>query len=225
MLGFWRYVASGLLLGILLATAGCGDATAFAEARSAERKLLMANPTSTYADAGYLRVAELLEDVPRSSTDYDKAQALLANIQDARRLQVGEAYRLDYKSARLAALDDADIKPVTEGVAPTQPKVVVLKKTISDEPQKLASTSVDGGESVILYSTSWCGYCRKARSYFDRNDIDYIEKDIEKDRAAAKELRAKVKGYSGVPVIDIDGTVIRGYDLAKIKRTLAQRDG
>ncbi|HMN45399.1 MAG TPA: glutaredoxin family protein [Povalibacter sp.] len=70
--------------------------------------------------------------------------------------------------------------------------------------------AVTGSGDVILYATSWCGYCRKTRELFDEQGVAYVEYDIEKSdegRARYDEL-----GGNGVPVIDVRGTIIHGYD-------------
>lgn len=225
----WLALAFALMV-LMVSVAGCSEPTAWADARDMERKLLMANPQANYADPGYLRIAQRLEQVSPSAADYPKAQELLGKIHDARRLAVGEAYGLGYVPQRLAALSPVDLRPVTEGVAPVKPTVVekeaprVAAAPASAPQAEPALASAGAGEPVILYATSWCGYCKKARAYFKRNGVQYVEKDIERDPEAARELRAKVGGYSGVPVIDIDGKVIRGYDLPSIKRALAMRE-
>ena len=71
---------------------------------------------------------------------------------------------------------------------------------------------------VILYSTSWCGYCRKARKLLKDMDVDFEEKDIEKDRSAAVEMARKVGGRSGVPVLDVGGEILRGYSPPRIRQ-------
>ena len=53
-------------------------------------------------------------------------------------------------------------------------------------------------EDVVLYTTSWCPYCRKARDYFDQAGIPYTEYDIEKSARAYREYQ-KISGR-GVPV-------------------------
>lgn len=78
-------------------------------------------------------------------------------------------------------------------------------------------------QPVVMYSTSWCGYCRRARSYFTQKKIEFVEKDIEQDSEAAREMMQKVGGRSGVPVIDIDGTIIQGFDVYGIENALARR--
>lgn len=72
---------------------------------------------------------------------------------------------------------------------------------------------------IIIYSTSWCGFCKQAKQYFKSKKLDFKDYDVEKDSKAADEMIKKSKQY-GVPVIDIDDTIIIGYDLPKITAAL-----
>ncbi len=74
------------------------------------------------------------------------------------------------------------------------------------------------GKTVVMYSTSWCGYCRKARNYFNDNRVHFAEYDIEKSRKGFEEHKAL--GGGGIPVVVIDGQVIRGYNPSKMTRLL-----
>lgn len=61
-----------------------------------------------------------------------------------------------------------------------------------------------------------------AKQYFDQKGVSYTEKNIEQDASAHSELMQKLGGdFRGVPVIDIDGTIILGFDRPKIDATLA----
>lgn len=74
----------------------------------------------------------------------------------------------------------------------------------------------------IIYSTNWCGFCAMAKQYFAQKDIEFVEKNIEEDRAAYDELVHKLNGqYVGVPVIDINGALILGFDRPKIDAALS----
>jgi len=73
-------------------------------------------------------------------------------------------------------------------------------------------------ETVVLYSTSWCGYCEKARTFMDKNGIDYKEYDIEKSREGREQHDAL--GGGGIPVLLINDEVVRGYDPKKIIKLL-----
>jgi glutaredoxin-like YruB-family protein len=72
---------------------------------------------------------------------------------------------------------------------------------------------------VTIYSTTWCAYCHAAKDYFDKLKLAYTDKDIEKDPKAAEESIAK-SNQMGIPVIDIDGTIIVGFDKLKIDQAL-----
>lgn len=65
----------------------------------------------------------------------------------------------------------------------------------------------------IVYSTTWCGYCKMLKKYLDDKKIVYIEKNIEADEDAYRELEAKMGGqFRGVPVSDFGGKIILGFD-------------
>jgi glutaredoxin 3 len=64
--------------------------------------------------------------------------------------------------------------------------------------------------NVIVYSTPSCPYCIYAKDYFRNNKIEFKDIDVSKDRASAQEMVNK-SGQMGVPVIDIDGQILVGY--------------
>ncbi len=70
-----------------------------------------------------------------------------------------------------------------------------------------------GSSSVTLYSTSWCGYCKKARQLFKEHNIDYTEYNVEKT-AIGRQQYQKLGG--GVPIVVIGDNIIRGYDKRRI---------
>lgn len=70
---------------------------------------------------------------------------------------------------------------------------------------------------VTLYSTSWCAFCHTEAQWLDHLGVSYVKKDIETDKEAYEELMQKSSGsYSGVPVTDIAGTMILGFDRPKL---------
>ncbi|RCX18780.1 glutaredoxin-like YruB-family protein [Anaerobacterium chartisolvens] len=69
--------------------------------------------------------------------------------------------------------------------------------------------------SIKIYSTPTCGYCTMAKKYFDSKNISYDDVDVSTDRNAAAEMVSK-SGQRGVPVIDINGSIIVGFDKDKI---------
>ena len=76
-------------------------------------------------------------------------------------------------------------------------------------------------KQVIVYSTNWCAYCKMAKQYLASKNVEVVDKNIEEDAEAHKELMDKIGGnFRGVPVIDIAGTIILGFDRAKIDAAL-----
>lgn len=78
---------------------------------------------------------------------------------------------------------------------------------------------------VIIYSTSWCGFCHSLEQYLDQKKVSYVTKDIEKDESAYKELMEKIGGrdnFRGVPSSDVNGEIVVGFDRPKIDAALAK---
>ena len=77
---------------------------------------------------------------------------------------------------------------------------------------------------VIVYSTTWCAFCKTEKQYLDKLGVEYVEKDIEADKDAYNELMAKNGGaFQGVPVTDIAGDLVLGFDRAKIDSLLKDK--
>jgi glutaredoxin len=71
---------------------------------------------------------------------------------------------------------------------------------------------------ITIYSTSWCAFCHTEMQWLDKLGIPYISKDIEADKEAYEELMSKNGGaYSGVPVTDVAGDLILGFDRPKLQ--------
>lgn len=64
---------------------------------------------------------------------------------------------------------------------------------------------------VIIYTTPACVYCKMTKAFFKEHNIAYEEKDVANDTAMAEEM-VKKSGQMGVPVIDIDGKILVGFD-------------
>jgi glutaredoxin 3 len=72
---------------------------------------------------------------------------------------------------------------------------------------------------VIVYSTSSCPWCHVAKNFLKDHNIPFQDVDVGRDRKAAQEMIDK-SGQMGVPVVDIDGTIIVGFNEAKMKSLL-----
>jgi glutaredoxin 3 len=76
-------------------------------------------------------------------------------------------------------------------------------------------------KKVIIYSADWCAFCHAAKEYLDGKGIEYLEKNVEENPEYAQEAVEK-SNQMGIPVIDIDDTIIVGFDRPKIDAALAQ---
>lgn len=79
----------------------------------------------------------------------------------------------------------------------------------SHSAQPYSSVQNAGSDRVIMYSTSWCGYCKKARRYFQKYNIAFEEYDIETSSSAHR--RFKKLGGNGVPLIVIGDKTMSGF--------------
>lgn len=76
---------------------------------------------------------------------------------------------------------------------------------------------------VIVYTTTWCAFCKMAKNYLLQLGVPFTEKDVEHEPVAGREAVDK-SGQRGVPVIDIQGTIILGFDKAAIDHGLKKHD-
>lgn len=72
---------------------------------------------------------------------------------------------------------------------------------------------------VAIYTTPTCGYCKMAKAYFKEHNINYAEYDVTQDEIKAEEA-VKKSGQMGVPVIEIDGKIIVGFDQPRLAELL-----
>jgi glutaredoxin len=63
---------------------------------------------------------------------------------------------------------------------------------------------------VVLFSASWCGACKRAKRYLDGRGISYLERDIDADSSARREVQ-RVLGRVAIPLLDVDGRFISGF--------------
>jgi len=71
---------------------------------------------------------------------------------------------------------------------------------------------------IILYGTHWCQWCLRAKSFFEKNKIPFEWKDADIEENAEEAYRKSKQ--RGIPVIDIDGNIIVGFNEQKIKDIL-----
>ena len=85
-------------------------------------------------------------------------------------------------------------------------------------PSQAVSSQTQAQAKVVMYATDWCGYCKQTKRFLDSKGIPFREFDIEKDAEARKAYEAL--GGRGIPLIDVNGTLIRGFDPDEILAAL-----
>ena len=73
---------------------------------------------------------------------------------------------------------------------------------------------------VIVFTTPTCTYCTAAKRHLRQNHIKFREVDVSRDPAAARDMLRRA-GSMGVPVLDIGGKIVRGFDRQKIDELLS----
>jgi arsenate reductase-like glutaredoxin family protein len=128
-----------------------------------------------------------------------------------------------FETAALAALPGGQSSPFA--AQPLAPAPIPAPASPPTTPA--GGTTAPGTTPVVtIYGTSWCGACRSAREYMTAHKIPFADKDIEKDPAAARELADKAAKMGiptdRIPVIDVRGRLLLGFDRERIEALLGQ---
>ncbi len=75
-------------------------------------------------------------------------------------------------------------------------------------------------KKVVIYSTPTCPYCKRAKDYLAQKGIAYTDINVAADRDKAKEMIER-SGQMGVPVIEIDGKIVVGFNQAQLDSLLS----
>ena len=92
-------------------------------------------------------------------------------------------------------------------------------RPMDDEAMAILGRKIEGKalkKRVVMYSTEWCGVCKKAKNYFNANNISFREYDIEKDEKRAKEFK-KLNGR-GVPLILVGKQRMSGFSASSFEK-------
>jgi glutaredoxin len=92
----------------------------------------------------------------------------------------------------------------------------------SREGKSAAAPAIPVGE-IVLYCTSWCPDCRRARNWLKANNLDYVEVDIDKNPAASDQVKKWNDGKRITPTFDIGGVIIANFDEPKLANALKDR--
>lgn len=214
----WAKVVGALILGLL--SASCSRTTTEPqeaprneeappepiEVRSGQQNLLF---TFKDPETARFRTVETVEDVPEEA----RSAVVATDLRLPPEVRGSERY-----------LHVADLRePTADGTYP-----VAVASRYGFEQQVLgASVTGQGSDStapVVVYSTSWCGVCKKAKRVLAELGVSFVEKDIEASRSALEELQVAASAAElqpgGVPVISVKGTLLQGLDVPRLKAVL-----
>lgn len=206
--GVTRFV-SGTVAAMLF---GADEATADDEEWVEEDDTTLADDDGGWSDAE----EEVVADDAGGSGFYKVVEAngtvrFVSNLSEVPTSQRPKAERLAMERSNDPA------KPKRRAAPKQASKQLAAARTSA--PEDDGSRSLSNGHEVVVYTTSWCGWCKKTLAYFDENGIDYQNRDVETNAAWAAEMQ-DLTGSGGVPVIVIDGEVIKGFNQARIDSLL-----
>lgn len=142
---------------------------------------------------------------------------------DKARLSGADAKKAQALRAK-ATKELADKKSSQSAIAALEKQIAEAAKARADEPEAARPYVNTNTSDVIVYVTSWCGYCKKTKALLTARKVFFTEKDIEKDPEASKELALKAAAAGvkpqGVPVIDVKGKLILGFDQRAIEEAI-----
>ena len=211
-----------LLLGLLFAEGGCktrpaptSDAVVLPVVTDTSTDLLF-----TWIDQkGESHVEQKVADVPVSARDVvrvadpikDPPQLDDVFVADLRNLGAGGTYSVRTMSRAEFEKIAVDRRKQNGGSVLTA--------------QGASSVAPSTRPTVIIYGASWCGPCHQAAAFFKQHNVQFIEKDIEQDSSANREMQAKLSsaGMRGgsIPVLDVKGKLLVGFDQRAVERALA----
>ena len=148
-----------------------------------------------------------------------------AKIPEKLRTNVIVLYRDDRRDQLPAkALVLADLTQLEDGAHPIR----IVNRYEHRSPAPAASPAPQAGQNdVLLYTAPGCGHCTRARNWLKNKNIPFTEKDISRDPAAAGEIRARGKAQglpdsylTGVPLLNVKGKVLVGFDPAQVEAAL-----
>jgi len=98
-------------------------------------------------------------------------------------------------------------------------KLDIKIRSFEGEPQVFDAKGIlNSNSSVVMYSAEWCGVCKRAKKYMQKNNIAFKEMDIDKSSQAKREFK-KLNG-KGVPIILVGNQRMNGFSAVKLEAML-----
>lgn len=167
----------------------------------------------TYADAEGAHTVHSVSEVPAEAREWVRVDSL--TLAPEQRPADGRVYVADLRG---------DGPPAVR-LVPRAAFDAHVERASGAGAAAVATGGTGGTGDIVLYGASWCGACRQARQFFEREGIAFVDRDIERDPGARDEMNAKARAAgvatTGIPVIDVRGTILTGFDEGRIRRLLA----
>lgn len=112
--------------------------------------------------------------------------------------------------------------PAPEVTPAEEAKPQTIKRSAKQLPPQEESAPMVTDTHVEMFMTSWCGYCKKAREFFEARGIAITEYDIEADPTAAQR-KQEIFASPGVPLVVINGKPIQGFAPQAYEQALQER--
>jgi glutaredoxin len=129
--------------------------------------------------------------------------------------------RVDFEGLAVARREKTG--PTLASAGPPQPTPSSTAGTAETDP---GTTRPATRPVVIIYGAEWCGACHEAARYLRSKGIAFVEKDVEKDSGAAREMQQKLarsgQRSGSIPVIDVRGKVLVGFSAQEVDGALGQ---
>ncbi len=183
----------------------------------------------SYADPAFDEVESLMRAVPAEARERTAALALADEIAAGRTKQRALLTRMEaFEKAPPIAADQQPAPRAPPELGAPAPSASATPEPLAPAPSNVAAASAKPRPSgpVVMYTTAWCGVCKRAKAYLDRTRVAYVEKDVEASEAYAAEyqaMRAQHGLRSGVPLIDVDGLFMVGFGADGLQKMLEAR--
>ncbi|MBW2588416.1 MAG: glutaredoxin family protein [Deltaproteobacteria bacterium] len=157
-----------------------------------------------------------LPERPATSTATSETQVItFRSILDNRELSREERIRA-FENLDPAALQ----KPVARSnVTGGPPTASIRRQPRQDEPSQSELSAARRRVPVVMYSTSWCGVCKRARKYFHEAGISFVEYDVDENASARAEY-LRLNPRRSVPTIKVGDEVIVGFSAQAVNAAL-----
>jgi glutaredoxin-like YruB-family protein len=204
-----------LLIGafaVLAVTSGCDQvATLLADAISPTE----AQPPAV-TDPALTEVEAALPERPATSTARSETDVItFRSILDNKEMTQKERIRA-FESLGPAALQ----KPIARSnVSGGPPTANARREPRQDAPSASELSTARRRVPVVMYSTTWCGVCERARKYFQQEGISFLEHDVDEDPAARDEY-LRLNPRRSVPTIKVGDEVIVGFSAQAVNTAL-----